>query len=324
MSLKYKELLITLFGVACIISGSAIIGSYLYLDYQMNEQIEQSVEASKIVIENTNFTSQDDTITSDSDSDSLATFDETIDTLTEDQSVDEVVTYTNVLEIPQLDIKAYIRDGLTKEALRGGVGRHTNTAELCASGNCVIAGHASTTYRCILNRLNEIELYDTFFVYDSEGIKHKYYVVREFVVEPDDTSILSNTGSGVSTITIYTCTNKGKQRFVVIGKEFTEEELEDYKRELKESMLNEMLTLNNDYEIEGVSYALSKRSESQIRLYDVKFFNHEVEKIKQNLYGVVLGDDAFTHEHIYPDDFSINFGITLSEYGGVQNDISEN
>lgn len=176
--------------------------------------------------------------------------DEPIETLSEHQQVEEVTSYENVLEIPQLDIKAKISETVSNTALARGVGHHISTVDVGENGNCVLAGHASQTYDCILNDLNDIKVYDTFFAYDKDGDKHQYYVVNKYICLPRETGILEQKDEGYSQITLYTCSDKGTKRLVVVGREYTEEQLDEYIRGLNHGLKGSMMSINESIVVE--------------------------------------------------------------------------
>lgn len=323
--MKSRDFLVTLLGGTCILSGLSILGSYYYFNKQMELEVQKNIESSVIIVDGVEKSSPIETVGVAKQESTLVELDTVIDSLNDDQTIKQVETYTNVLEIPSLDIKAYINEGSDKKALAGGVGRHTKTSKVGEAGNCVIAGHASVTYKCIFNRLEEIDILDDFYAYDSNGTKHKYYVVNKFICDPGNTSILFNSGEGISTITLYTCTNKGHQRFVVVAKEFSDEELEQFKADLKDKYTINMVTMNDSYSIESVTNALAARQMTKHKLYsNIVFLSEDVSPINSGLYGVALGENAFDKTHEYTVNYSMSLGFNLSEIdGGKEDDVSE-
>lgn len=280
----------------------------------MQKEIKKNIEDSTIFVSDMDSNDFNDSVVANKKESDLIELDSVIDSLDSDQVIEQVKSYINVVEIPNLDIIAYINEGSDKAALSGGVGRHTSTANVGSAGNCVIAGHASPTYNCIFNRLEEIDILDEFYLYDSNGTKHRYYVTDKFICDPSNIDILYNSGEGVSTTTLYTCTNNGHQRFVVVGKELSDEELNQFKIDIKSIYVNNMLKMNDANTVETISYALSTRGLKKTRMYNFKFFNTDISRVRDTLYGVVLGSDAFDKEHTYNLDYSVNFGFTLNNF----------
>lgn len=272
--------------VMCIISYSNYYD--MYADYQIALNWEQAVRENSFTVERASFSATQVAEASDG----LVTV---IDGFDGDQVVDEVVTYKNVLDIPKIEVKAYIGDGTSAYNLSRGVGRHIETVTVGEIGNCVVAGHASLTYNRILNRLNELELFDEFYAYDSWGMKHTYYVTERFVCSPDQISILDNTTDGKSTMTIYTCTEGGVRRFVVVGKEFTEESLAEYKESVVQGLVKRMRDLNSGLHIGNVYSLIDFRNTRYTRT------NYELYVIRPWLDGDLA----------YSDVGMLNFGVAL-------------
>ena len=282
--MKRRDVLLTCLGSSCIISGLSIFGFYSYYNNKMESTIKENIDKSTIYVTNTE--TSDVTETSGS---TLVDTTVAVENVDEDQVVKEVKTYSNVLSIPKLNILAYINEGVSKDALAGGVGRHEETANIGELGNCVVAGHASDIYNCILNNLDKINLFDSFEVYDSSGKKHTYYVTQKFICEPDDVGILASSTMDKSMFTIYTCTNKGSQRLVVEGTELTEAELAKYKENLHNIYVTNMLNFNESFNIESIYTELQVRELAKNRHYSVNYVksNKVLTPIVMNLYGVV-------------------------------------
>lgn len=281
--MKRRDVLLTCLGSSCIISGLSIFGFYSYYNNKMENTIQENIDKSTIYVSNT----ETSDVTENSNS-TLVDTTVTVENVDEDQVIKEVKTYSNVLSIPELGILAYINDGVSKDALAGGVGRHEETANIGELGNCVVAGHASDIYNCILNNLDKINLFDSFEVYDSSGKKHTYYVTQKFICEPDDVGILASSTMDKSMFTIYTCTNKGSQRLVVEGTELTEAELAKYKENLHNTYVTNMLNFNESYNIEAIYTELQVRELAKNRHYSVNYVksNKVLTPIVTNLYGV--------------------------------------
>lgn len=122
-----------------------------------------------------------------------------------------------VFEIPQLDIKAPVMDGTEHEILSKAAGHFPNTGAV-GSGNYCIAGHNSTIYAEIFNKLKNIEIGMKMYLIDNDEkrTKYTYKVTDNFIVEPTETWILDDFKD--NRITIVTCTDDGTQRQIVIGK----------------------------------------------------------------------------------------------------------
>ena len=148
--------------------------------------------------------------------------------LESNQKVKKVKEYRDVLEIPQYDILAYIYPNLKKSSLDFGVGWYATTRRWGELGKCVVAGHSSTIYNCILNDTAKMRVGDKFYVYDGNGKKHTYCVTARDIVSPSDMWVLSTVDETHSSFSMVTCTNNGSERLVITGTELSDEEYKTY------------------------------------------------------------------------------------------------
>lgn len=122
-----------------------------------------------------------------------------------------------ILEIPDLNIRVPVIDGIDKKTLSVAAGHFPDTGEV-GSGNYCIAGHNSTIYAEIFNDLDQIQIGDEMYLTDTDEKKTRYtYVVTEYdIVNPKSTSVLDDFGD--DRLTVITCTDDGINRQVVVGK----------------------------------------------------------------------------------------------------------
>lgn len=128
-----------------------------------------------------------------------------------------MLSYSNVLYIPSVDIKAKVFDGMDKPNLTKGVARDLNTAKIGEYGNCVIAGHSSVKYDCIFNQLKDLSIGETITAYAEDGVSYTYTIMYKYVVKPTETGILRTTDENIRQLTLYTCTDGGENRLVLVG-----------------------------------------------------------------------------------------------------------
>lgn len=276
MNRRTKVLLIIF--ILLVLCGSSLIFSYFYLNHKMTNDILNIAKSSVISTEQSTVEQELETENKKTDT----TDAEYMDALTgefadigKDQKVKKVKDYVNVLEIPQYDILAKIYPDVSRTSLAYGVGHYPQTVEVGKKGNCAIAGHSSVIYDCILNEVKNMQILDSFNVYDKNGKKHVYYVKTMKVVEPTDMYVLDTTDRNRSEFTIITCTNGGKQRLVINAFEMTKEEIENAKKEEKETKLlfmqNEVNELSN--KIEDVSKIYNHNYSSKENLLLKKDFS---------------------------------------------------
>lgn len=127
---------------------------------------------------------------------------------------DEIVEIA-IIEIPSIDLKSVIVEGIEKEKLRYYLGHFEDTAMPGEVGNFSISGHSSVIYNEILNNLNKVEIGNEIKIETEKG-EFIYIITEKFVVEPTEINVLNQDGNGKN-MTIVTCTDNGKRRLIVRG-----------------------------------------------------------------------------------------------------------
>lgn len=286
---KKRLSIFKIIGAVLIICGIITLSYWVYTENKYSTLYTSSVENSSITkdefSEMLKNSREGYVETEDNDIDDFIAFEE----LNSDQQVDKVELYKNVLKIDKCNILAYIGDDVDKETLKRGVGHHPNTAEPGSIGNCVIPGHSSTTYNCIFNGLENIDILDTFNIYDKNGVRHLYYVTDKYTTDPYDTSLFLKTVDGISQTILYTCTEHGTKRLVVIGKEFDEYELKKFKEELDKYLGEQLASISASITDTGLSNFL-------------KTWGKELEVRHDELPLVEVNNLKATHNYLYADN----------------------
>ena len=323
--MKIRDYILLAIGLISSLVGIAILGYNLSYNYFLSEDYINEVNNNLLSIKD--FEERDGTYISSDDSSTLIVPEEAIDVLESNKEVDEVTVYKNVIEIPELNIVAYINEGVDKKALKHGVGHHTSTVKIGDNGNCVIAGHSSITYKCIFNGLDTLELLDTFNAYDSNGIKHIYYITDRYICSPSSDNIIKTIRNDLSVITLYTCADRGVNRLVLVGQEFNEEQLNDFISKMNSVQTDKILEIDSSINVESISYALDQRSITSSKTYVFDFPDRYTDKLstsKSSCYCGVLFDKCFDNEHELDNSFNINAGIKIEFEEVLNYDISEN
>lgn len=134
----------------------------------------------------------------------------------------EVITEVNpgdeigIIEIKSVNLKNVIVESTDKKYLNHHVCHFENTAMPGEDGNFSLAGHSSTYYyNQVFNEVHKVKVGDKIKItaVDNEFI---YTITETRVVESDEIDVLSQDKSKKE-ITLVTCTNGGKQRFIVKG-----------------------------------------------------------------------------------------------------------
>jgi len=126
-----------------------------------------------------------------------------------------------VLDIPKIQVKKVIVEGVGRDELRKGPGHVPSTVLPGQDGTFGVSGHR-TTYGAPFYRLNELGKGDTITVVSREAV-YTYSVTRTQIVRPTDTQVLDNVigpdGKPKATITLTTCHPRysARQRLIVFG-----------------------------------------------------------------------------------------------------------
>ena len=118
-----------------------------------------------------------------------------------------------ILEIASLGIRYPVVEGATAENLNVAIGHLSETADIGATGNCVLAGHNGSRHGEFFTHLSEIRKGDAVALINADGEVLNYEVTDFYVVGPYDNSI-KNQGEEKE-LTLFTCAEKGSMRFVV-------------------------------------------------------------------------------------------------------------
>lgn len=120
-----------------------------------------------------------------------------------------------IMLIPKINVKVLIVEGTEVETLKYYVGHFKDTVLPGENGNFAVAGHRNYIYNEMFRDLHMLDGGDEIIVRTKKD-EFKYKVVNSKVVEPTEISVLNQTKE--PTITLITCTNSGKQRYVITGK----------------------------------------------------------------------------------------------------------
>lgn len=126
----------------------------------------------------------------------------------------KLLSENTVLEIPALDIKAPVLEGVEQEILKEGAGHFPDTGAI-GEGNYCIAAHSSVLYKEYFNELKNAEKGMEVRLSPKGGEAVLYAISDMFIVEPNETWVLNP--SEEAKITMVTCTDDGSQRRIVIA-----------------------------------------------------------------------------------------------------------
>ena len=134
----------------------------------------------------------------------------------------EVITEVNpgdeigIIEIKSVNLKNVIVESTDKKYLNHHVCHFENSAMPGEDCNFALAGHSSTYYyNQVFNELHKVKIGDEIII-KTINDEFTYTITETIVVESDEIEVLDQDMTKKE-ITLVTCTNGGKQRFIVKG-----------------------------------------------------------------------------------------------------------
>ena len=134
----------------------------------------------------------------------------------------EVITEVNpgdeigIIEIKSVNLKNVIVESTDKKYLNHHVCHFENSAMPGEDGNFALAGHSSTYYyNQVFNELHKVKIGDEIII-KTINDEFTYTITETIVVESDEIEVLDQDMTKKE-LTLVTCTNGGKQRFIVKG-----------------------------------------------------------------------------------------------------------
>ncbi len=121
-----------------------------------------------------------------------------------------------LIDIEKIGVHTVIAEGSTLDVLENNIGHFENTAMPGENGNFSIAGHRNTINNEVFRNIDKIQVGDEIKITTLTDI-FQYEINEIFVTSPSDTDVL-NQNLDEKTMTIVTCTNRGKDRYIVKAK----------------------------------------------------------------------------------------------------------
>lgn len=137
--------------------------------------------------------------------------------LTEEEEQKLINGYTPIalIEIPSINLSQGLVEGITDDVLQYYLGHFENSAMPGEKGNFAVAGHRVSDYSEAFVNLYKTEIGDQIIVKANKK-EYIYEITDNFIVSPEDVSVLDDTEE--ATITLVTCTVGAKERVIVKGK----------------------------------------------------------------------------------------------------------
>lgn len=121
--------------------------------------------------------------------------------------------YESILKIPKLGIEYPVLTETTDELLKISLNKFWGCSPNSVGNYCIV-GHNYKSGK-MFGKLSMIKNGDIVQLTDLSGKTVDYKVYNTYIVYPDDVACTSQVTNGYRELTLITCTNAGKQRFIV-------------------------------------------------------------------------------------------------------------
>lgn len=134
-------------------------------------------------------------------------------TIYQPQKLEEDSDIFGSIEIPKIGIMHPVFNTFSEELLALSPCKF-NGPNINENGNIAIAGHNLENHT-FFSDLNQLEINDIINLYSNSGKKFEYIIYRTYETESDDLTPLATNFINQKELTLVTCNNTNKKRFIV-------------------------------------------------------------------------------------------------------------
>lgn len=120
-----------------------------------------------------------------------------------------------IITIPSIDLVYAVVEGIEDDNIGVAIGHFPDSAAIGADGNCAMAGHNGGYSGRYFGDIDELPLDAEIIMTDLKGNEYTYKVCKRFIVEPTEVSVVGPLSEEGKFITLVTCCNNGKKRYIV-------------------------------------------------------------------------------------------------------------
>lgn len=122
-----------------------------------------------------------------------------------------------IIKIPKINIEYPILEKTDKTSLKLSITKFWGN-KINQIGNVVLAGHNNLNNK-MFGRINKLQEGDIIELTDKQNVTINYKVFKTYVVDPNDITCIIAEDEKSREVTLITCTNGDKERFVVKARE---------------------------------------------------------------------------------------------------------
>lgn len=128
----------------------------------------------------------------------------------------ENVNYSNIfgrIEIPKIGLEYIVFNEFNEELLKLSPCKFYGT-DIDKTGNIAIAGHNYDNHT-FFSDINKLSIEDEIYLYSNNNVKYVYSVYKTYETSEDDLECLKSSFINSRELTLVTCNNSNKKRFIV-------------------------------------------------------------------------------------------------------------
>ena len=122
-----------------------------------------------------------------------------------------------IIKIPKIELEYPILENTNKETLNLSITKFWGN-RINEIGNVTLAGHNNLN-GTMFGKIKKLEEGDIIELTDIQNFKLKYKVFKTYVIDPNDITCILPEQEDTREITLITCTNGNKNRFIVKARE---------------------------------------------------------------------------------------------------------
>ena len=122
-----------------------------------------------------------------------------------------------IIKIPKIELEYPILENTNKETLNLSITKFWGN-RINEIGNVTLAGHNNLN-GTMFGKIKKLEEGDIIELTDIQNVKLKYKVFKTYVIDPNDITCILPEQEDTREITLITCTNGNKNRFIVKARE---------------------------------------------------------------------------------------------------------
>lgn len=194
MKLRVYKIVLVILIIAAIIVSYFVVKKYVEM-YKIENEVQYVLENINIEKQNTDNN-------------------EFINEINQEIQGNKVV---GIIKIPKIELEYPILEITSVETLRLSITKFWGN-QINEIGNVTLAGHNNLS-GTMFGKIKKLEIGDIIELTDIQNVTLKYEIFNKYVIDPNDISCILPIEENTREVTLITCTNGNKNRFIVKARE---------------------------------------------------------------------------------------------------------